>query len=381
MVGVTYGLARYSYGLFLPYIQGTFSLDLQWLGVIGSSSYIGYLIATFCGSVIAGKIGPKIPLLLGGLCAVIGMLLVCFAHNHWVLLAGITIAGMSPGLAYPPLTDIVVLAISEKRRDTAFAVINAGTSFGVIVATPLALVAGVEWRMAWGIFAVISLIILIWNYMMAPSSGIRGIVEELPKIKLNWLITSKSMRLFGYAFFLGIVTSAFWTYSVEYIGTVNKYVSLAGYKINAHIFTKIFWSGVGISGLLGIWAGTFVNRYGLKLMVKLSMLAAVLATLVLVIFRTNGLFLLISSILFGAAFMVGSAYIGIWSINLFYDRPSAGMGAAFLLLSIGQMIGPIFFGIIAQHLWMGSIFYIAAILGIIATFIRPAENIYTMTPS
>ena len=380
MIGITYGLARYSYGLFLPYIENSFNLDLKMLGILGSSSYIGYLISTGFGSVISGKYGPKYPLLMGGLSAVIGMLLVSVASNYWLLLTGITIAGMSPGLAYPPLSDIVVISIKQNRRDTAFAIINAGTSLGVIIATPLSLLAGSNWRYAWLAFACISIFVTFWNFLMAPSVTISEKNKKQNKIEIGWFLNKRSFKLFIWTFLFGIVTSVFWTYSVKFIETLNSSLSIYNLTLSSETFTKIFWFGVGISGILGVLAGKFINLFGLTAMLKSCFAFAVLSTLILPLYPANFLLLMLSSFLFGIAFMFGSAYVGIWSINVFHDRPSLGMGSAFLLLSLGQMLGPSIFGYIAQDYSLNIIFYIGAILGSIAFFIKPTENIYTMNP-
>ena len=380
MIGITYGLARYSYGLFLPQIEQSFNLDLKMLGILGSSSYVGYLISTGFGSILSGKYGPKPPLIAGGLSAIIGMILVAFASDFWVLLAGITIAGMSPGLAYPPLSDIVVISIKKNKRDTAFAIINAGTSLGVIVATPLAIITTDNWRYSWIIFSLISLLVTFWNYLMAPKTSIIEKEKKYSRIKLNWLFNKRSVKLFIWTFTFGIVTSVFWTYSVKYIESSNNIINFLTYSFTADTFTKIFWFGVGVSGVTGVWAGRMIKKIGLIMVLRMCFAFTVISILILPLFHSSFVLLLFSSFLFGTAFMFGSAYVGIWSINVFHSRPSLGMGCAFLLLSLGQMLGPAVFGYIAQDFSMNITFYIAAALGVIAFFIKPSVNIYTMNP-
>lgn len=41
MIAVTYGLARFAYGLFLPEMHQAFSLSEAVLGLIGAGSYVG----------------------------------------------------------------------------------------------------------------------------------------------------------------------------------------------------------------------------------------------------------------------------------------------------------------------------------------------------
>lgn len=42
MIAVTYGLARFAYGLFVPQLREAFDLSPSQLGVIGAGSYAGY---------------------------------------------------------------------------------------------------------------------------------------------------------------------------------------------------------------------------------------------------------------------------------------------------------------------------------------------------
>ncbi|MBD0253747.1 MAG: YbfB/YjiJ family MFS transporter, partial [Rubrobacter sp.] len=45
LIAVTYGLARFAYGLFLPEMREAFDLSPSLLGAIGSGSYLGYCVA------------------------------------------------------------------------------------------------------------------------------------------------------------------------------------------------------------------------------------------------------------------------------------------------------------------------------------------------
>jgi fucose permease len=44
MIAVTYGLARFAYGLFLPEMRKAFDLSESILGLIGAGSYAGYCV-------------------------------------------------------------------------------------------------------------------------------------------------------------------------------------------------------------------------------------------------------------------------------------------------------------------------------------------------
>ena len=52
MIAVTYGLARFAYGLFLPEIRESLDLSETALGFIGAGSYAGYCLAIVAGAVV-----------------------------------------------------------------------------------------------------------------------------------------------------------------------------------------------------------------------------------------------------------------------------------------------------------------------------------------
>src|SRR4051795_12914793 len=93
MVATTFGLARYGYGLLLPDIRRSFGLSSTALGLIATGSYAAYLVATAAMAGLGDRSGPRRPVLLGGFCAVTGMVLIVVAESPVVLAAGVLVAG------------------------------------------------------------------------------------------------------------------------------------------------------------------------------------------------------------------------------------------------------------------------------------------------
>jgi predicted MFS family arabinose efflux permease len=380
IVASTYGLSRYVIGLFIPDIKATFGLSVELMGAIASCSYVGYLLATVIASIYSFKFGPRYLIIAGGVCAFVGLMLVSLTTNIWLLILGITIAGMSPGLSYPPLSDAIVLMLKQSDRDFAYTVINSGTSIGVIISAPLAILAGENWREAWFFFSIIAIVSTVWNAAIMTRRKLKTTSNKSFNISFSWIFNKDSHELFIYSFFLGIVTSVYWTFSVEYIVTQSSDIYVMNWQISNVLFSKFFWSCVGISGLFGGFASFFVKKFGLRKMTQTGMLLICLSIILLTIFYDNWFFLLFSSLIFGSVFISTTAFIGIWSIHVFYMRPAVGFGLSFFLLTLGQLVGSVLFGIIAGAYGMDSIFYIATLIGIICSFVRANEEIYSMTP-
>src|SRR4028119_159917 len=64
--------------------------------------------------------------------------------------------------------------------------------------------------------------------------------------------------------------------------------------------------------------------------------------------RTDVLLLAyLSATLFGSTYIMLTGIILVWSVTVFYERPSAGLGAAFLLIAVGQILGSLIAGVVA----------------------------------
>jgi len=338
IVAATYGLARYCFGLFLPEIRADLSLTVDQIGWIASASYAGYLIATFAGSWLSTLAGPRLPVILGGLMASSGMMLIGGARDPLMLCLGVFVAGTSPGLAYPPFSDVVARHVSAARRDTTYAWINSGTGFGVLVAGALALGAGSDWRLAWFGFSGIALAATIWNWRTVPKPLPVAHSRSLsfPAI-VKGLLLPQAAGLFTSALVFGVITSVYWTYAVELLRSLGSRPRDA----------MLFWIVLGSAGIFGSFAGELARKIGLLWAYRTLVMIVGLSVAALPFVATSRTGIILSGGIFGIGFIVATALYGIWSMRIFTQAPSIGFGATFFLISLGQGIGPVLAGYIS----------------------------------
>lgn len=351
IVAVTYGLARYCFGLFLPDIRQEFGLSSELIGLIAGLSYMGYLAATFAGSWLSTVFEPRLPILLGGIAAAVGMALIAWSPTPGVLALGVFVAGTSPGLAYPPFSDVIVRHTEPSRQNVVYAWINSGTGFGVAFAGPLALYAGGNWRLAWLVFACLALAITFWNAFSLPRRSVHA--DTGPRKVSLWILTDRSARtLFVSAFLFGVVTAVYWTYAVELL------IMLTGNPRDA----VLFWIVLGIAGVTGCFAGGLVNRWGLGGTYRLLaiLVGSSVGTLPLLVDTRLGIYL--SAACFGAGFIVMTALFGMWSMRIFRAAPSIGFGFTFFLLSLGQGAGPVLSGFLIPITGHPVLFFAAGLM-------------------
>jgi predicted MFS family arabinose efflux permease len=270
MIAVTYGLARFAYGLFVPEMRESLDLSESVLGLIGAGSYAGYCFAVLSALVFTSRAGPRLMAVAAGAVAVVGMTTVAGAPTAWVLALGVLVAGSSSGLASPPMGEAVATTIPEASQDRANALINSGTSIGVALSGPAALLLTDQWRIAWVAFALVGSAVLAWNVFAMPrKSGSDDRPEgaaqtAVPRLSVRYLVGSRSVPLFAAATGVGFASAAYWTFSRD---MVVRFGELSGTG------STVFWVVIGVSGLVGGLAGDLVQRFGLSGAFRVSILS------------------------------------------------------------------------------------------------------------
>jgi len=358
IVAITYGFARYAYGLFLPEIQRDITLSDELMGIIAGASSAGAIIATIAGASLSGKFGARLPVMLGGSAAFLGMLIIATSHTPHLLTIGVILSGASPGLAYAPLADAIVLLIASSKQSRAFALINSGTSIGVIVSGPAALFVGENWRFAWLFFAVTALLATVWNASVLPRQRWRR-----EKVNNRWAMRLRLPSLHIASLLFGLSTGVYWTFAVDLL--VNQ-GGLPGH------WSRLFWIIIGACGLAGGSAGHLVTRLGLKRAMQIAQLILSAAIILPGMFSSILMTSLLSAVTFGAAFILTSGLLGIWSIKVYDDCPSAGVSVLFFLVAMGQLLGPILAGYISGSYSMSIAFIIAGFFSLISIIFTPS---------
>jgi predicted MFS family arabinose efflux permease len=364
MIAITYGLARFAYGLFLPNMRESLDLSESVLGLIGAGSYAGYCFAVLGALVFTSRAGPRFMAVAAGALAVVGMATVAGAPTPWVLALGVLVAGSSSGLASPPMGEAVATTIAEESQDRANALINSGTSIGVALSGPAALLLSEQWRIAWGAFALVGVAVVAWNAIAMPRKPVGedspevAAQTDVPRLSVRYLVSSRSVALFAAAMGVGFASAAYWTFSRD---MVVRFGDLSGTG------SSMFWVVIGVSGL----AGDLVERFGLTGAFRGSVLSMAAAIGLLAAAPGVLLWAYASAALFGSTYIMLTGIILVWSVSVFHERPSAGLGAAFLLIAVGQVFGALTAGVVAGAAGLVVTFWTFAGIAVVAALISP----------
>ena len=360
LIAVTYGLARFAYGLFLPELRDEFELGGGTAGAIAASSYVGYCVAIVAATLLTPRWGARLVAVAAGLAAVAGMALIAAAATTAVLAAGVVIAGSSTGLASPPLADAVARWVSADRRSRIQTVVNAGTGLGVMVSGPVALLVDASWRTAWWVFAATAAVVTAWTAIAVPRRDDRGRDAPTAKKLPSPLLPAGAPRLLAAAAVAGLASSAVWTFGREIA------IATCGLSLQA---STIMWIVLGAAGLLAAFTGDLAARVGPTVAWSAATLTLAAATACFALAAGPAIF--VAAAAFGAVYIALTGLLLLSGTHVYPDAPAFGVGAAFLLLAVGQAVGAPLIGVAADLTSQPTAFLTAAAAAAAAVALRP----------
>lgn len=127
LIAAAYGLARFSWGLQLPEVIRDIPMSSTLVGALSALSFAAYGLASVASSLCTARTGPRLPALLAGLFAILGLVVLSQASGPLWLAVGVIFAGISSGLVSPPMAEAVNRDVTPPKRPGVNTVINAGT--------------------------------------------------------------------------------------------------------------------------------------------------------------------------------------------------------------------------------------------------------------
>lgn len=360
LIAVCYGFGRFAFGLFLPQISGDLALSTSLSGVISAGSFGGFCLAIVAAAWLTERVGPRAVAMAAAIVAALGMAGIASAGSPLWLAVAVIVAGSSAGLASPPLAAAVAAKVAQARRDTTNTAINAGTSAGVALAGPVAILIDAGWRMAFagfaaaaGAMALATLAALRGTHPRAQADTQADTQRDAapPAAKLA-LLSPDLARLAAAACMSGAASTVVWTFGAR----------LAADKLGWDASqVGMLWIVMGCAGLVGAASGWLIARAGLNA-VHLGFHVTLALSLLAVGHSHGGPGpTLLGGAVFGAAYLVITGVYLVWGIAALPGRPAAGVMVAFLALAVGQALGSTLFGLLMERVSAN-----AAVLGFAA---------------
>ena len=368
-IAVTYGIGRYAYGFFLPVFIEKYALSLSYTGYLSSASTTAYAIVSLVSVFYANKIRPIFLIVSGGGVVTIGISLVTVAPDYLFFSAGIVLASLGAGIMPPAYFEYIGKVIREDKRDLVTIIVSTGGAPGLVMSAICAYQFLEEWQVAWFSFSLISLVMLLLNIFLLPWGKIHT-PKVLPNVlaeDIRELFPKGWIMLFAMSFFYGIALNIYYTFSISFIDL----------ELGVKSFIYLFWSLVGISGLLAFLVTAFlVSRLGVIATIAVSYLFLSISFFIFELWDVNSV--IISGFIFGIFSIVPNSACLVFANHIYNDRLSLGWGMTFISLSLGMAFGVAVAGNIAERYDIGTAFevtaifmtFLSAVLGIVAVLRR-----------
>jgi predicted MFS family arabinose efflux permease len=192
-----------------------------------------------------------------------------------------------------------------------------------------------EWRLAFGAFAVVAVMLAIAAAIALPSASGAPKAGGVPRLP------GAVKRLIVSSFLMGAASTALWSFGGQLVAEQMAWGPKG---------IGMLWTCIGVGGVAGAWAGALVNRFGLD-SIHRSFLGLMSATILATGAGIGAIPALLGGVLFGAAYVMLTGVYLIWGTNALPDRPATGLMIGFLTIAIGQTAGAPLFGFLLE--WNG----------------------------
>ena len=349
------GLARFAFGMMLPGMAQDLGLDYSQQGLLGTGYFVGYLLTVAPLPYLAPRLGARRIVSAGLLTITLALAGFSLSSDFVVLTILYLIAGIGSGGAFVPVMSLASHWFHPSHRGRAAGIFLAGAGLGIIVSGFVVprlepLFGFTDWQVGWLIFSCLSLVLALLTAVLlrnnpaelglepygrpgplasgsdgpADTRGFRSIVLHMGAIYAIYGAT-----YMVYATFIVTTMEQDFTFSRDHAGQVWAWIG----------FFSIF-SGA----LFGFLSDHLGRRNGMIIAFGVLGLAYFLVSMN---FGLAGLY--ISIALFGfAAWSIPTIISAAAGDYLGIQAAASGLAVITLMFAIGQSLGPVGGGIVAE---------------------------------
>ena len=344
------GLGRFGYAALLPPMQADLGLSNTEAGALASWNLGAYVVVAVAAGLLSTRVGARRLVAVGLLVAGIAMVATGLAGSMVSASAARAATGIGAGMTNVPAVALAAGWFGARRRGMATGVVVSGSSLALVLVGPLvprviARLGDDAWRICWYGFGVVALVIAVvaWLLLRDPPPDWNGATTR-PHGKDHGLrVVFRS----GFAWRLGIVYFAFGFSYVIYMTFFVKRLT-GGLGMTAEGAGTLFMT-LGCASLLCgvIWghvSDVIGRKYALAIVCGIhgvSYAAFALWT------STPGL--AVSAVLFGLTAWSVPGIVGAACGDAFGPSlVAAALGFVTLFLGVGQALGPLVGGFLAD---------------------------------
>ena len=311
-----------------------------------------------------------------GMCfTLVGLLLLAFAENYFLILLAVSVVGLGSSVFHPTASRVAQMASGGKKSlaQSIFQVGgNGGSAIGPLLAAIIILPFGqhaISWFALAALLAAIIMVRLgVWYkarlaYVVNHPQKQPLLNTHISKRVKYWALFILIMLVFSKYFYTACITSYFTFFLIDKFG-----VSVQTSQLCLFVFLAAFAIGTVAGGMLG-------DKFGRKYVIWFSILGAAPFAIAMpfVNFTWTIIFTFLSGLIIASAF----SSIVVYATDLMPDKVGLIAGIFFgLMFGLGGL-GSAFFGWLADKTSIEFIFQVSAflpLLGIIAGFLPNTQK-------
>lgn len=312
-----------------------------------------------------------------GMCfTLIGLLLLAFAENYFIILLAVSVVGFGSSI-FHPTTSLVTQLASGGKKSLAQSIFqvggNGGSAVGPLLAAIIILPFG-QHAISWfALAALLAAVIMIWlgtwyraklSYAVTHQSAQPLINHDISRRTKYGALLILILLIFSKYFYTACITSYFTFFLIDKFG-----VSVQTSQLCLFVFLLAFAIGTVAGGMLG-------DKFGRKYVIWFSILGA--APFAIAMPFANLTWTIICTFLSGLIIASAFSSIVVYATDLMPDKVGLIAGIFFgLMFGLGGL-GSAFFGWLADRTSIEYIFQVSAflpLLGIIAGLLPNTQKV------
>jgi len=341
---IALGLARFSYALLLPPMKASLGWSYAEAGALNTANAIGYLIGALAYPLLARRFSPATQVAAGCLVVTAVMAGAGVLTDFDALLAQRLACGVCSALIFVGGGVLAARLASQhpQQAGLVLGVYYGGTGWGITLAALLVPwargTAPLGWQYAWVALAIgcAAFAAVAWPAMRRISATAEPVTT--PQAAGSPRLHLMSRLLLAYSLF-----------GVGYIGYMTFIIALLRAAGLGEGGITVFYLVLGLATALSgrIWSGLLQRAQGGGAFAFLSLLLALATLMPALTGRPAAAF--VSGLLFGATFLaVVSSTTAFVRHNLPRPGWSTGISLFTIAFALGQIVGPVLMGYIAD---------------------------------
>jgi predicted MFS family arabinose efflux permease len=364
-IAVVNGFGRFAYALLLPPMRADLQWDYALSGWLNTANSLGYGIGALLGMALLAKLRPA-TLFVAGLVGTVATLFICaFTRDLAMMMVWRFLSGIGSAWVFACGGALIAAKYGAQpgRAAAAIAIYYAGGGLGIALSGVLLLPVlggGWAWNSGWLLLGVAGALLAIWPARIALSIG--GATANVAAAAL-------SVRAFK------PIMLAYFIYGAGYIVYLTFVIAwMREMKLSVAASAGV-WVLLGVAVMASgrVWRGAMTAWPPARTFAAATLVTALGTALPLF---SNHLFaLLISATLVGGAFfMTPSAIMAFIRVSLPAPQWARTMNLMTFIFAIGQGIGPVVAGEIADRSSMNAAMLFGALALVVAALVALAQK-------